>query len=503
MKKKKKKSKITPVRIAYYVYILVFLTACAVPGAMLLRKQEAQTQAGAEKRMLAEMPSFRKEDGSINEEWSAEFLAYVSDPFGFRPELVQADAKLKADLLHVSAEEQVIIGTGGWLYYTPTVNDYIGNPTVSRMGIQNIIYNLKMSRDYVESKGSQLVIAVVPNKNTVYPSYMPYNYRKSGAANNLDNLTAQLRSSDLTWCDLAAVLKNAAVTEQGKLLYHKQDTHWNNFGALLGYRAMMQTTGREFNAFSDALCTTEQSWQGDLQNMLYPGSEVLDTQYVYDIPFTFSYQGHYRSSDDININTQNPDGNGSLLMFRDSFGAAVIPYFSQNYASARYSRARPNPYYQLEQEPFDTVIMEIVERNIAWLQKEAPMHAAPAVETPEFPENTREGTVCTAQNGSMFLQIYGTLELPEQLPAAADYIVTLTAQDGSTQSYLAYHCYEADLLEEDAIGDNGYSLYVPTENLIPDADYDVTLTLRAGNVSAGYTLGTVAYSTQPVTEAAE
>ena len=482
-------------KIAYITYILTFMAALAVPGALLLKPAADNETVGVEKRQLAQMPAFKNEDGSFNENWSSGFLAYVSDHFGFRSELVSLDAKLKADLLHVSAEPQVIIGEKGWLYYTPTVNDYIGNPTVSKLGMQNILYNLKMSRDYVESKGSQLVIAVVPNKNTVYPDYMPYNYRRSGAANNLDNLTAYLRRSDLVWCDLAGVLKNTAVTEQDELLYHKQDTHWNNKGALVGYRAVMQTTGRAFQDFSGAQHHAEQSWSGDLQSMLFPGSGELDTQYIYDIPFDFTYQGRYRSSDDITIDTVSPSGEGSLLMFRDSFGAAIIPYFSQNYATARYSRARPNPYYNLESAQYDTVVMEIVERNIAWLQKEAPMHPALPAEKPEPPRMTGTGSVYTAQNGTMFLQIYGTLELPETLRTTGDYVVTLTAPDGTEQSYLAYHCYEADLLEEDTIGDNGFSLFVPTENLIPDAAYQVSLCLCAGSQSIGYELGTVAYVT--------
>ena len=140
---------------------------------------------------------------------------------------------------------------------------------------------------------------------------------------------------------------------------------------------------------------------------------------------------------------------------------------------------------------YDTVVMEIVERNIPWLQKEAPMHAAiPAEPLPE-PHTYRGGTLYTAQTNSAFLQIYGTLELPEDLDTTSDYVVTLTAPDGSSTSYLAYHCYEADLLEEDTIRDNGYSLYIPAETLVPGAEYKVSLTFRAPRQIIGYELGTV------------
>ena len=102
----------------------------------------------------------------------------------------------------------------------------------------------------------------------------------------------------------------------------------------------------------------------------------------------------------------------------------------------------------------------------------------------------RQGTLQTAQNGSMYLQIYGTLELPEGLDTACDYVVTLTAPDGTAQSYLAYHCYESDLLGEETIGDNGYSLYIPAEDLLPETAYQVELRMRTPKQIIGYDLGT-------------
>ena len=479
------------------IYSLLFLTVCAVPGAtMFLRENEEGMTA--EKRLLADAPQIRREDGSINMDFSNEAIAYVSDHFGFREDLVAADALIKAKLLHVSAEPKVIIGKQGWLYYTPTVDDYIGNPTVSSLGLQNILYNLELSKNYVESRGARFVIAVVPNKNTIYPQYMPYNYSNHGTVGNYGNLVeAMERYSPVlldSWCDLNNALRDAARDKNTPAIYHKQDTHWNNIGALTGYRTIMDMTGQPYKAYENAVYTAEQTWEGDLETMLFPGTEVRDTQYAYNIPFSYDYLGRYRSSDDLNINTECADGTGSLLMFRDSFGAAVIPYFSENFASATYARTRPNPYYNMESAQYDTVVMEIVERNIPWLQKEAPMHAAPQTEPLPEPHITREGTLYTAQTNSMFLQIYGTLSLPENLDTACDYVVTLTDPSGNAVSYLAYHCYEADLLDTDTIGDNGYSLYIPAETLEPDTDYTVTLTFRAPRQIIGYSLGTVRLS---------
>ena len=482
------------INVCRVMYSILFLIACAVPGATMFMARNDPEGATAEKRLLADAPDIFQEDGTLNREFSSQAIAYVSDHFGFREDLVALDSRLKADLLHVSAEPKVIIGNEGWLYYTPTADDLIGNPTVSPLGLQNILYNLELSRSYAEGHGAKFVIAVVPNKNSIYPQYMPYNYANYGTVGNYGNLLNAMEKYSPTlldnWCDLRGVLREQA---EGSTfpIYHKQDTHWNNIGALTGYRAIMDKTGTDYKTYEEATFSPEQTWEGDLEMMLFPGTDVRDTQYQTDIPYDFEYLGRYRSSDDLNIHTECASGTGSLLMFRDSFGAAVIPYFSENFAAAHYARSRPNPYYNMEEAEYDTVVMEIVERNIPWLQKEAPMHAAIATEPLPPPHTYREGTLNTAQTSSMFLQIYGTLSLPEDLETTSDYVVTLTAPDGSSSSYLAYHCYEADLFGEDSIKDNGYSLYIPAEDLVPGVEYQVSLSFRAPRQILGYELGTV------------
>ncbi len=459
-------------KAGYFLYCLLFFAACAVPGTMLLCQPE---NSNSEKRQLAKFPSIHTKDGSLNQKWGSEFQSYVSDHFGFRQTLVNADSRMKATLLHTSAEEDVIIGQDGWLYYTATVNDYIGNPTVSLLGIQNIVHNLELMQEYAAQTGSVFTVAVVPNKNTVYPDFMPYYYKNSGISNNLDNLKAAVSETDINWCDLSDTLISTAKSSD-TLLYHKTDTHWNNTGALIGYQTMMDAVGMPYHSYSDATYTIQPEWKGDLQGMLFPESDVLDDQTVYDIGFTYSYQGHYRNSDDITINTSNPDGTGSLLMFRDSFGAAIIPYFSQQFQTARYSRSRPNPIYLLEEQHYDAVILEIVERNIAWLQKEAPMHSALPAENVPSSDKNGDATLYTDQNGSSLLHIYGTVSLPENLTKAATYYVTITEESGSSASYIAYNCYESDQLEDTEIRDNGYSLYIPTDTLTEGKNYTVNIT---------------------------
>ena len=103
---------------------------------------------------------------------------------------------------------------------------------------------------------------------------------------------------------------------------------------------------------------------GDLELMLHPTRPRAETERVPDYAFSYSYIGRLRSEEDITIQTVNSDGSGSLLMFRDSFGNALLPLLAEHFNAAYFSRAVPIDLSLIESQQADTVIYEIAERNL-------------------------------------------------------------------------------------------------------------------------------------------
>lgn len=489
-KRKKRKA----VKKGYLAYCLAFVAVCAVPSVMMLIPSKAKADSSAEKRILAKMPSLQKEDGSLNEDFGDEFTAYVSDHFGFRQELADIDSRMKSKLFQTSSEKDVIIGKDGWLYYTPTQDDYVNNPTISDHGTQNIVYNLKMLQDYTQSKGAKFLTAIVPNKNTVYPEYMPDYVRPAQQNGNLENLSNAIQGTEISFLNLADVLIPAK-DENPTPIYYQTDTHWNNTGALIGYPAMMGKIKTLYPNYENSHYVTEPVHEGDLWKMLYPTSEELENENIYDMEFSFEYQGLYRSADDILITTLNTgqESTDSLLMFRDSFGAGIIPYFSEQFRLAKYSRAVPYTFYDMESEEYNAVIVEIVERNISRLQESAPVHGAPYAENvPEISSDSMKITSASIEdfNGA-YVHVFGAFDVPETLTGMEHYFVTMTDDSGKSISYLAYHCYEKDKISEDSANyrDNGYSLYIPTPDLSSGHHYSLTLTIQGNDSCYGCAIG--------------
>ena len=406
----------------------------------------------AEKRELAAFPAFF-EEGKFNTAFFDGVGDYLADRFTLRSELVAMQSGLKGSF-GVSSEEDVIRGTDGWLYFEKTMPDYRGETTLSDVQAQRLQQVGALMAEYAAAQGASFVLTVVPNKATLYPDYLPYYARipDSYAVTKPDadhltplaELNQTLKNSDWYVDMTAALTAHADETP----LYHKRDSHWNNLGARVGYDALMTAVGGKAGAYADIPYTIETVWAGDLDGLL--GSDRKDEQAVWQTEFTYEFTSRYRGEEDVLITTECADGEGNLLMYRDSFANALLPLLAQQYATATFSRTLP--YDLTEVAAGDTVIVEIVERNLQNLLSYAPKMAAPIRETPTADANTH-GQYVSAK-----------------VVKSGDYLKVSGYSDGSFGSanrlYLVVDgvAYEATpIAEGDPTADNGFTAYLPAD----------------------------------------
>ena len=446
--------------ILYRLYAAVFVGACLVPSVLM---PVSKPDPEKEKRTLASFPKTKDEDGSLNFDFFDQFGEWFSDHMAFRQQFVNANARLRAALLGTSADDDVIVGTDGWLYYAGTVDDYLRINTLSERGIANICRNLSLMSDYCSENGAQFVFTVAPNKNTLYPEHMPYNYVSSGESSNYERL-AEALSGESFFCDMKKTLLE---TESSIPLYHKTDTHWNNLGAYAGHVKLMELLGRENCPAGDEWYTRNDRL-GDLAAMLYPAEGAKDTQVYNDYEFTYSYVGRFRALDDINIKTRCDGKDGSLLMYRDSYGEAVLPYMAECFGESEFSRAVP---YRLDNVSDRSVIIEIVERNVGDLQKYAPVMPAVEADLSSITAEECSYTDIRIDKAGALTHIYG--ELPDEAFSGSSAEIYVTVGD---KSYAAFSCFEDKLLGRDGeTSDNGFSLYIPSDSEITADDVKISV----------------------------
>lgn len=483
MKKDKKK------KVLYSVYSAVFIGMCLVPSVLT---PFGKSGGASENRTLAEMPSVKTESGKLNFDFFSEFDTYFSEHFAFRQELVTLDGKIRAELMGTSSNKDVIIGKDGWLYYAPTADDFMNINTLSDRAINNIMHNLALLNNYCENQNADFIFTIAPNKNSIYPEYMPYNYVETDAPGNYDKFAEAYSEMNDAWIqamissDSGTVipeyftfidLKDALLEAKGNSsmpIYHKTDTHWNNIGALAARNSLLSLSDTT-DGFWNSSWSAANDWSGDLAEMIYPSDVPMDTQYYSSYDFKYQYVGRFRGLDDISIQTTCDHADGKLLMYRDSFGEAILPFMAESFGSAEFSRAVP---YNTEGITDGTkVILEIVERNLGNLQKYAPVMPAP-VYGGELPEGViSSDAVIKIEDSGLYTHIYGELGDEFFKDEKARIFVTVGGE-----TYEAFNCFEDKLLGcEGETSDNGFSLYIMKRDETAPGITVTEITVMSGN----------------------
>ena len=349
-------------KVVSLLFVGIFLFLCLVPSVGLLLTGGAE--AGANE-VLAAKPSVTGRDGSFNPDVLADLGDYVGDRFSLRQECVTAWARLNAALFRVSVTDSVVLGTRGWLYYEPTMADYARSDPMTGRELWCAGRTLYLLQEYAEGQGAQFLFTVAPNKNSLYDDNMPPRARLDGPS-NAEALEGILAEMDVNYVNLFAAFAGADET-----LYFRTDSHWNGKGAALAADTILAALGRE-SRFYDGTYKPHRH-RGDLYEMLYPAGRKTEEDFFYAPMFSFTASS--TNADSITLTTECPVGTGTLLCYRDSFGRNLYPYLAEDFAEAVFSRK--NDYAPGELAAGDVMAVELVERNLRYLNAYAPTFPAP------------------------------------------------------------------------------------------------------------------------------
>ncbi|MBQ3264511.1 MAG: hypothetical protein IJH07_01910 [Ruminococcus sp.] len=416
-------------------------------------------------------PAVKTDEGGFNSNYLPELGSYFEKHLAFRPQLIDTDARIQSTLFKTSNLDTVTVGTDGWLYYSSTLDDFLGRNTLSQHEANGIVRNLELVQEYVESQGSKFLLTVAPNKNTLYPGNMPYYYQKNASdEHNRDKLHQALADSSVNYLDLFSLFRS-----QDEVMYLKQDSHWNNKGALMVYNAALDALGKNHNDYSSAEATRVKDFHGDLAKMLYPSSSLTEYNYQYGIDEAFSYVTQTQSVEDPIIITENPSASGSLYMYRDSFGNSLLPFFANAYGNAHFTKSKPvNVALDNMNGMADTVIFEIVERNISWFLESPPVIPSPKrvlnIDSTIEGEATVSGEILEANR--MYLALSASVDSGLCGEDAAVYL-RVTPSGGKAVDY------EAFMLPKDDNCDN-YVIYVPASDYA-DRELEIDVIIGSGS----------------------
>lgn len=402
------------------VFIVLFFALCLVPIVGLA--VNGPSEAAANEAPVAKLRLI-KLDGTLNRNFLSDLQTYVSNGFYLRLNLITAWDKLCASAFHTSANEDVLIGLDGWLFYGTAVDGISGANQLTDREIWCCARSLYLMQEYVESQGAVFVFAVPCGKYTLYPEHAP-SYVTVAEGSSLTRLTAALEEQGVSCADLYAAF--TAVDEE---LYWKWDSHWNSKGAALAADVILAAAGMESDYFSGPF-TAEENHLGDLYEMLYPTGTELEVDYTWSQGFTFTYTSSFGNYDDVTIQTANDSGTGSLLMFRDSSGRNLYPYMAQSFASAWFSRLNNYRLDYIAEQQADVVVIELAERTLDYLLQYPAVYPAPERDESVLTGAVEIETILTAaepdETMENYYQLTGTLS-----ETALDSPVYIQTSDGT------------------------------------------------------------------------
>ena len=443
-------------------FLLGFIIACT---AMILIPLAAMTfrptSESTDNRRLAEFPAVTNKDGVVNTGFFTGFENWFNDHFAFRNELIYADAKIQNDVFKVSNVEKVIAGKEGWLFYASTLKDFSGADRLSDREIYNIAHNLSIAYDHIREKGSDFVLTIPANKNTLYGEYMPYyDSLKADSVQNTDVLTPVLARKGIPYADLIQGFR-----KEDEILYLKTDSHWSNKGAVLAYNIIMDELGLAHDDYSGSEAVKSPDESGDLGRMMYTFYGDKEDNYIYNINSNYEYLGNFKSVEDGRIETKGAGKNGSLLMFRDSFGNTLVPLIANEFSECFFTRE--NLYLlekHMEEKNPDTVIFEKAQRNVGEFMTMPPVLSSPVYkgdisDADVQDQDTTEGTEVTVkplEAAVDYYEVSGKIN-STLLETDTDILVEINGI-----IYRAYHT-----------GENDFCVYIKKESLVCPAEIKV------------------------------
>jgi alginate O-acetyltransferase complex protein AlgJ len=353
--------------------VALFLVAIVTPGLGLALGVDRRVVSESEMRELAPWPAWSWQRDEIVG-WPAKFRQYFEDHFALRARLIDARSRLLWSWMGASPSDTVIAGRGDWLFYADdgALRDWVQAEPFPPEELEDWRQTLVARRAFLARRGIPFLFVIAADKQMVYPEYMPEHLRRMRDDYRADQLIAYLRRTapDFPILDVRPSLLAAKSAE---LLYHRYDTHWNDRGALVAYQAIVRELQRWLPGITplrrEDFHTDPAVPSGDKTAMLGlidPGKQAMPglvlrggARHRVIAPARPDAYGE----DPLLIVEHDDQSLPSALVFRDSFGARLIPYLSEHFRHVEYYWQNELDYEEIERQRPDVVIQEFVARH--------------------------------------------------------------------------------------------------------------------------------------------
>ncbi len=310
-----------------------------------------------------------------------QFDQYYKENFGGRNPLFYLYSRWKLRVLGESPlPEKVVVGRNGWFYlgnsYNHVIDQHRGLQLLTADSAQIIANHLVGRQQELARRGVQLYVLIAPDSHTIYPEYLPDRLQPSSVPSRLDVLKQAVGRTTVPFVDIRDTLRRA---KQQHVVYYQTDTHWNDYGTLIGCAALLGRMRQDNPTLPPAQISEysidqQRGVGGDLVRMLTLQDELKDPVYyaIRPAPARMARQAATVPNPVSGFPSTRfvgPTDNNStnLLLIGDSFSHSMMQFLPGYFGKSYFVRARRLDSALVQTERPNVVVIEVVERNLNYL----------------------------------------------------------------------------------------------------------------------------------------
>lgn len=196
-----------------------------------------KTVSQNENRNLAEFPKLQA--NRLNAYFRG-IESYWNDHIGFRDALTFIYNFILWAGFDQSGFSWVTVGKSGWFFFggDQSNEDVLGKVVLQDADLKQWVGVIQAKKDWFDRQNIRYVFVLAPNKQSVYPEYLPdWMRRHAVSARRIDRLVEVLRKhTDVEIIDLRDALLREKDREP---VFFRTDSHWNWQGAYAAYRQVI------------------------------------------------------------------------------------------------------------------------------------------------------------------------------------------------------------------------------------------------------------------------
>ncbi|HWQ04094.1 MAG TPA: DHHW family protein [Longilinea sp.] len=360
----KQKTTFKAFNLSLFVSIIFMLTIVLPIGYKILGGKNIYINT--ENRYLSKMPGWSWNPSAIAK-FPQNFQYFFNDNFGLRDAMIRIRHQIMLNIFKTSpTPTRVVLGQDGWMYSIEKndFEDFLGLNPVPEEKLLSLENEINQKLQPENNKNIKFYFLIAPDKETVYPEYLPGYEKGLDTQRRFRNFYQRLQlDNGIKAINVLDALISSKT--EGKV-YYQTDSHWNYFGAYFAIEEIVKQMSGDFPSLAPIPLTFYSVQESVINNLdlstILGFPEIEETDISLTPPESLVVK-RTEIREGIRSYTSNRTDQPALLLFADSFGEYMPMQLAGHFSKVILVQYADDfdPYIK-EFQP-DIVLWETVERT--------------------------------------------------------------------------------------------------------------------------------------------